>query len=466
VTDQLSGLDATFLEAESPTTHLPGVGIIRIAPGEDPISLEDLTALVEERLPRLLPLRQRLITVPAGLDRPYWVEVVPDLAEHLDHVELPDRDAGEFEAFCAGVAEEHLDRTRPLWHLWVVSGLPDGAQALVVKLHHSVSDGVGSLAIVAELLDLERAPAAAAPGTGSDPEPARPAPMPGPLWLLGRAAGHLVRWPIDAARAVVEAGGSIARLASVLHQPGDERAAPLATPRLASSGPVSAARTAAMRDLPMDRVRAVGRAADVRVNDVVLATLAGAVRSWLLAHDDLPDQPLVAAVPVSTRSPEDLGRAGNHVSACFVHLATQVEDPVERLRATAASAVQGKEAHAAVGSEALAHLTSLALPITVVTSLRLYSGLGLPSLHPPAVNLVVSNVPGPNFPLYFAGRRADRLYALGPIFDGAPLNVTAVSFDGTLGIGLIACPDRLPDLDALADALEVAFEELAVAVGC
>ena len=122
--------------------------------------------------------------------------------------------------------------------------------------------------------------------------------------------------------------------------------------------------------------------------------------------------------------------------------------------ATAASAVQGKEAHAAVGSEALAHLTSLALPITVVTSLRLYSGLGLPSLHPPAVNLVVSNVPGPNFPLYFAGRRADRLYALGPIFDGAPLNVTAVSFDGTLGIGLIACPDRLPDLDALADALE------------
>ena len=193
MTDQLSGLDATFLEAESPTTHLHGVGIIRIAPGEDPISLEDLTALVEERLPRLLPLRQRLITVPAGLDRPYWVEVVPDLAEHLDHVELPDRDAGEFEAFCAGVAEEHLDRTRPLWHLWVVSGLPDGAQALVVKLHHSVSDGVGSLAIVAELLDLERAPAAAAPGTGSDPEPARPAPMPGPLWLLGRAAGHLDR---------------------------------------------------------------------------------------------------------------------------------------------------------------------------------------------------------------------------------------------------------------------------------
>jgi len=216
----------------------------------------------------------------------------------------------------------------------------------------------------------------------------------------------------------------------------------------------------------MTRVKAVARAGGVRVNDVVLATLAGAVRSWLQAHGDLPDQPLVAAIPVSTRSAEELSRAGNHVSACFVHLATQIEDPVERLAVTAASSAQGKEAHAAVGSEVLAHFTSLALPITVVTSLRLYSGLGLPSLHPPAVNLVVSNVPGPTFPLYLAGRRADRLYALGPIFDGAPLNVTAVSFDGTLGIGLEACPDRLPDLGSLADELATAFDELASPLGC
>jgi WS/DGAT/MGAT family acyltransferase len=216
----------------------------------------------------------------------------------------------------------------------------------------------------------------------------------------------------------------------------------------------------------MDRVKAVARAADVRVNDVVLGTLAGGARAWLEAHDDLPDQPLVAAIPVSTRSADELSRAGNHVSACFVHLETQIEDPVERLRATASSSVQGKEVHAAVGSEVLAHFTALALPITVVTSLRLYSGLGLPSLHPPAVNLVVSNVPGPTFPLYLAGRRADRLSALGPIFDGAPLNVTAVSFDGTLSIGLVACPDRLPDLTTLADALVGAFDDLAAALGC
>lgn len=465
VTEQLSGLDATFLGAESPTVHLHGVGIIRLAPADDPVTLDELTALVEARLDRLAPLRHLLVTVPAGLDRPYWAEVTPDLSEHLDHVVLPGDGPDEFEAFCAQVATDHLDRTKPLWHFWLVDGLPDGAQALVIKLHHSVSDGVGSLAIVAQLLDLEPAPTATAdPATDAA---AHPEPVPGPMWLLGRAAGHLVRWPIDAARAAIEVAGSVVRLASVVRdQPSSDRAAPMAAPRLSSSGPISAKRDVAMRDIPMDRVKAVARSADVRVNDVVLAMLAGAVRSWLETHDDLPDQPLVAAIPVSTRAPDDLTRAGNHVSACFMHLATQIADPVERLRTTGSSSARGKEAHAAVGSEVLAHFTSLALPITVVTSMRLYSGLGLPALHPPAVNLVVSNVPGPPFPFYLAGRRVDRLYALGPIFDGAPLNVTAVSFDGTLGIGLVACPDQLPDLDSLADAVGTAFDELAAAVGC
>lgn len=464
MTDQLSGLDATFLEAESATVHLHGVGIIRLVASDEPITLGELSAIVAARLDRLTPLRQRLVTVPAGLDRPYWVEVVPDLAEHIDHVVLPGDDGGEFEAFCAEVAEAHLDRTKPLWQFWLVDGLPDDAQALVIKLHHSVSDGVGSLAIVAELLDLEPAPAVSAGGPAPRPEPES---VPGPLWLLGRAAGHILHWPIDATRAAIEVGGSVVRLTSVVRgRPSPDRAAPMAAPRLASSGPISAARTAAMREIAMDRVKAVARAADVRVNDVVLATLAGAVRSWLETNGDLPEQPLVAAIPVSTRAPDDLSRAGNHVSACFVHLATQITDPAERLRTTASSSVYGKEAHAAVGSEVLAHFTSLALPITVVTSLRLYSGLGLPALHPPAVNLVVSNVPGPPFPLYLAGHKVDRLYALGPIFDGAPLNVTAVSYDGTLGIGLVACPDRLPELGSLADGLAIAFDELATALGC
>lgn len=459
--DQLTGLDATFLEAETETIHLHGIGIIRLAPDAERITVDELAALVERRLHRLEPLRHRLVTVPAGLDQPYWVQDLPALDDHIDHVVLPGTDPGEFEAFCSSIAEEHLDRTRPLWRFWLVDGLPGGSQALVIKLHHAVSDGVGSLAIVAELLDLSPEAPEEQPSGDLPVEP-----TPGPIWLLGRAAAHVARWPFDAARGAVEVGGSLLRLGRLVRTtPSDGRAAPLATPRLASSGPVSAAREAALRDLHLDRVKAVARAADARINDVVLAVLAGAMRSWLEAHDDLPDQPLVAAIPVSTRRPEELHDAGNHVSACFMHLATQIDDPLERLRATAASSVQAKDAHAAVGSDVLAHFVALALPITVVTSLRLYSGLGLPALHPPAVNLVVSNVPGPQFPLYLAGRRADRMYALGPIFDGAPLNVTAVSFDGTLSLGVLACPDRIDDVHELADGLEPALEELATALG-
>lgn len=460
--DQLSGLDATFLEAETDTIHLHALGVVRLAPDADHLSPADLRALVDARLHRLRPLRQQLVTVPAGLDQPYWVEVVPDLDDHLHHAVIPRNDTRGFEAFCADLSERHLDRTLPLWQFWLVDGLPHGGQALVLKVHHSVSDGIGGLAIVSELLDLEPMPRPIEPLV----EPGAPERRPGPVWLLGRAAGHVARWPGTAVRTVVELGGSVVRLRGVVRREHTaDRAAPLIAPRLASSGRVTAGRSIAFRDLPLDRVKAVAHAADVRVNDVVLATLAGAVRGWLQEQDDLPDQPLVAAIPVSTRGPEDLQAPGNHVSACFIHLATNVGDPRERLATTAASSVLAKEAHAAVGDQVLAHLASLIMPITVVTSLRLYSGLGLPALHPPAVNLIVSNVPGPTFPLYLAGREVDRMYALGPILDGAPLNVTAVSYHGTLGIGCVACPERIPTLGSLADRLAPVFEELATALG-
>jgi WS/DGAT/MGAT family acyltransferase len=475
VVDQLSGLDAAFLEAESDTVHLHALGIMRLAAGESPLTPDDLHRVVAGRLHRLPQLCHRLVTVPAGLDQPYWVEAVPDLADHLHHVVLPGDGSGEFEALCAELAERHLDRTRPLWGFWLVDGLAHGGQAVVMKVHHSVSDGIGGLAIVGELLDLEPhppeppAPAGGEPidGAGPGTAPTATERRPGPAWLLARAAGHVVRWPGRAVRAAVELGVAAGRLGGVVRRdPDPERATPLVAPKLASSGRISSARSIAFAELSLERVKAVGRAADARVNDVVLATLAGAVRHWLVGQGDLPDLPLVAAVPVSTRTAEDLAAPGNHVSACFVHLATHLADPQARLAATATSSVLAKEAHAAVGDQVLAHLTALVMPITVVTTLRLYSGLGLPALHPPAVNLVVSNVPGPTVPLYLAGRLVDRMSALGPIFDGSPLNVTAVSYRGVLTFACLACPERMPDLQGLADGLIPAFEELAGAYGC
>ncbi len=458
---QLSGLDATFLEAETATAFMHGVGIIRFdAGGHERITFEALRAHLQRRIGHMEPLRRQLVTVPGGLDQPWWITAEPDLDHHLSHVELdPDGDDRAFEELCEGIAQSPLDRERPLWHLWLVDGVRRDEQALVVKIHHSVSDGVGALAIVATILDTVPDPVEREP---VDLEVEAP---PDAGWMLARAAAHRARWPLDAARTAVEVAASVGQLFRLGRRSHADVAVPLRAPRLPMSGVVSAHRSVAIRELPMDRVKAVAHASGAKVNDVILAVLAGSLRRWLMDQDALPDLALVAAVPVSLRTIEEMAEAGNKVSACFVHLATQVSDPLERLHACSEAAAGGKAAHLALGPHTIEHLTSLVYPNLVTAGMRAYSGMGLAQVHPPPVNLVVSNVAGPPWPLYLQGRRVTSLTALGPIFDGVPLDVTAVSCDGCLSIGFITCPERLPDLGALADHTQAAFDELVDATG-
>lgn len=459
--EQLRGIDAAFLELESASGHMQGVGVVRLVAGEEHLALEDLVSLVARRLPRLGLLHRRLVTVPGGLDRPYWIDSPPDLSMHIHRHQL--EEPGAFEAFCAGLAGTKLDRSAPMWQFWLVDGLEDGAQALVIKVHHSLSDGVGSLALVAQIFDLDRDAGdddAGTVGPGTREE------APEAPWLLARAAMNALVRPVTAAITTYELLASAFRLRKVVAEPGGSGfAAPLATPHLAFHGPITAARSVALRDLPLDRVKAVAHAAGVHVNDVVLAVVAGTLRRWLVVHDDLPEQPLVAAVPVSTRTPEQLLAPGNYVSACFVHLPVQLEDVRERLERTAAVASDGKSAHAAVGGRTLERLTSLVFPVLLSVPMELYHRLSGASAHPSPVNVVVSDVAGPTFDLFLAGRRAEAFYALGPIFDGVALNVTAISFEGVLGFGWVTCPDSVADLDLLADGQAAAFEELADAYG-
>jgi WS/DGAT/MGAT family acyltransferase len=460
---QLSGLDATFLGAETATAFMHGVGIIRLGAGDHhPITVEDLRDHVRQRLARLEPLCRQLVTVPGGLDQPWWITVAPDPDHHVSHVRLAASSGRRgFENLCEVIAESPLDRGRPLWHLWLVDGLADGGQALVVKIHHSVSDGVGALAIVAGILDTEPEP----PEQESVEVEVEVEPVPDAAWMLARAAAHRARWPLDVARTVLEVGAPLRHLFQLGRHPHPDMAVPLAAPRLAMSGVVSAKRAVAIRELPMDQVKAVAHASGARVNDVILAVLAGSLRRWLLDQDDLPDQALVAAVPVSLRTMEEMADAGNKVSACFVHLDTQISDPAERLRACSEAAAGGKAAHLALGPHVIENFTSLVYPNVVTAGMKAYSGMGLARLHPPAVNLVVSNVAGPPWALYLKGRQVTSLTALGPIFDGVPLDVTAVSSTGCLSIGYIACPDRVPDLPSLADHTQTAFDELLSATG-
>jgi diacylglycerol O-acyltransferase len=460
--EQLGGIDSAFLGLESATAHLQGVGVVCLDPGARRLELDELIALVAHRLSHLDLLRRRLVTVPGGLDRPYWVDVAPDLPAHIRVHELADRgDPADFERFCADMASTKLDRSRPMWEFALVNGLASGGQALVIKVHHSLCDGIGSLALIAQLFD--RCPSTApdegraAHSTSAEESPSMP-------WLLARAAANTLRRSAHAVTTSVELLGSARRLRGVLDANANtDLAAPLATPHLSFGGRVSARRSVAFRDLPLDGVKDIAHASGTHVNDVILAVMAGTLRRWLLAKGELPAQSLVAAVPVSTRGPDELLAPGNHVSACFVHLPTHLADPRERLEVTAAVADRGKAVHAAIGQETLERVTELAVPLLLSAPADLYQRAGLASMHPAPVNLVASNVAGPPFDLYLAGRPATAFYALGPIFDGVALNVTAISFRNLLGVGYVACPERLPDLAALADGQRAAFDELAEA---
>jgi diacylglycerol O-acyltransferase len=460
---QLRGIDAAFLALESRTGHLHGVGVVRLVPGAPHLDLDQLIALVARRLPRLDVLHRRLVNVPGGLDRPYWIDVEPDLRRHIRSHRLPADGAGAFERFCADLAARPIDRSAPMWEFWLVDGLPGEGQALLIKLHHSLSDGIGSLALVAQLFDQE-------PDTADgreDPSETWPEESsPSRPWLLGRAALHALRRPFELVATSIELARSAGRVrAAVDAVTGTELAAPLATPRLPFHGPITDRRSVAFRDLPLDHVKAIAKASGTHVNDVLLTVLAGTLRTWLDARDELPDQPLVAAVPVSTRGPDELFEPGNYVSACFVHLPTNLADPRERLAVTAAVSTGGKAVHAAVGDATLERLTSLAYPLVLSVPASLYQRSGAAALHPAPVNLVVSNVAGPSFDLFIAGRPAEAFYALGPIFDGVSLNVTAISFRNVLGFGYLACPDLIDDLAVLADGQQAALEELAEAYG-
>lgn len=458
---QLSALDAAFLELESESSHLHGVGVITLVPGAAPLTLDELTELVRHRLPRLEVFRRLLLTVPGGVDRPYWIDRAPELESHVHEVDVRSRPGG-FEGFCSDLASTRLDRSRHMWDLWLVHGPGPDQQSLVVKIHHSLSDGIGSLALVSHLLDIEP--------TGWDELPEQPASadaeaVPDPVELLTRGAANVLRRSTGLLGAAADLATSAGRLVRVVTSTDDDVAAPLATPVLPYQGSLTARRSTALRELPLDRVKAVAHATGAHVNDVVLAVVTGTLRGWLISHDALPDRAAVAAVPVSTRTVEELFAPGNHVSAYFAHLPVHLDSARERLEVAASSSRSGKAIHQALGSETLQHLTGLLVPALAALPVAAYRHLHLADRHPAPVNVVVSDVPGPPTPLYLAGRPAEAFYALGPVFDGVGLNVTAVSYHGVIGVGYVTCPDRLPDVGALADHQYPAFEELAQSCG-
>jgi WS/DGAT/MGAT family acyltransferase len=458
---RLSGLDATFLYMETATSHMTVASTCVFDPSTAPngYSFEQVKALVEERLPLLPPFRRRLVEIPFALHHPLWIEDPDfDLDFHVRRAALP-RPGGtrELAEFSAAVMSRPLDRRRPLWEMYVVEGLEHGYVAAVTKTHHAAIDGVSGAELTVNLLDFS-------PEIAPVPEPEvpwQPDRIPSDLELVGHALGSLARQPlaaVKAARRTFELALNLRRRnrePNVVPPP-----APFAAPRTSLNGSITTHRRVAFVAASLDDVKLVKNAAGATVNDVVLTVCAGALRAFLAGRGEHVDQDLVAMIPISVRTEDERGAMGNRVSGMFTSLATTIADPLERLHAIAEGTRRAKDQDRAIGAEKLTDWTEFAAPAVAARAARLASSLKVFDRMRPLFNVVISNVPGPNFPLYSAGARMVAMYPMGPISEGSRLNITVMSYMGSLYFGLVACREMMPDLDDLAGHIGDAVEEL------
>ena len=448
--DRLSGLDASFLYLETPAQLMHVCGVIVIDPSTmpTPYSFDSLQSGIESQVRDVAEFTRKLRRVPMGLDHPIWVRDRQfDVERHVHRLALPSPGGyAELTALTAHLAGLPLDRSRPLWEMWVIEGYQvDDVDHVVVfmKMHHSTVDGVSGNNLLSHLCALEPD---AAPLALSDPKP--PARDVSSRELLGRAVVSRAALPVHVAKLLAP---TVSGVASTIGRArvGTAMAAPLTAPRTSFNGTITGHRSIALTDMDLADIRAVKKATGTTVNDVVLAVAGGALRAYLEERDELPDTSLLAAVPVSVREQSKRSVGANKVSSLFTRLGTDVEDPLERLEAMAETNQNAKEHHQAISADSLQDWAEFAAPRTFGLAVRAYAGLRLAEKHPPAINLVISNVPGPPVPIYFLGGRVARLYPLGPIFHGAGLNVTVLSNNGQVHVGVIACRESMPDADAL-----------------
>jgi diacylglycerol O-acyltransferase len=457
--ERMSGIDAAFLYFETPNMHMHVVGVIVFDPSTVPggYSFETVKEMVRSRLHLAKPLRRRLLPTPLNLHHPVWVEDHDfDLDYHVRRIGCPapgsERELAEI---VGDIASRPLDRARPLWEMWIVEGLEHGHVAAVVKMHHCTIDGVSGANLMVHFFDLapegsERPPA---------PDAWTPERRPSDVELLARALLARTRRPLEWARVVPATLGSAARLVRARRgRAGPGMPTPLRAPRTSFNATITPHRRVAFAQLPLEEVKAVKRAVGTTVNDVVIAICSGALRRYLSGRGEAPDRSLIAAVPVSVRAEGEAGVA-NRVSVMFSTLATDIDEPLERLRHIAEANRGAKEEHRAIGADMLTRWSELAAPTTFSLAARFYAWLRLAERHPVVHNLVISNVPGPSFPLYFAGAKLVALYPLGPIFDGAGLNITVLSYMDQMFFGLIGCREVV-DVWAIAAQIPEAFAEL------
>jgi WS/DGAT/MGAT family acyltransferase len=443
---------------------------------------EAFRARVLAALPQLEPFRRRLVTVPFGLDHPYWVaDPAFDLDFHLRHQAVPTPgDDRQLADQVARIISRPMDRHRPLWEAYVFEGLADGSFAVLTKVHHATIDGASGVELLGILLETEPNPA---PEISVDDW--KPERVPSSTEMFNRAVlGMLrpdktLRLQLGMLRRLGENTRSkgISTMASALKRtllpakrgdtPADQAPA-LPTrpaPRTSFNRTITPHRRFAYRSAALADIKALKTHLDATVNDVVMAVTAGALRRYLDEIGELPTEPLVAMIPVSIRTGDEADRWTNRVSGLVATLPTHIADPIERVQAVHATMEQAKADFELIPADVLVDLSQLAPPALAVRAMRMASTMRIADRLNPPVNLVISNVPGPRQPLYLGGALLKHYYPVSTVVDGQGLNVTVQSYRDTLDFGLVACRELVPDLWHVVDLCVEAIDELFKATG-
>ncbi len=483
---QLTGLDATFLYMETPTTygHVSSIAIYERPDDADFDPLIAAREMVESHLDIAEPYRRRLVGTPLGIDRPYWIEDPDfDLDYHVRHMSLPHPGTDEQLADqVARIQSRHCDRTRPLWELYVIEGLESGDFAVLTKMHHATVDGAAGAILTTMMLDTEPDAPLAVPGPLPDKEP-----VPNERDMFLRSLTSLARRPdrtirlqlriaqqfaesarLQGPQELINATRRVVTGARRRHRT-DRDSAPEApdrpAPRTSFNAMLSPHRRVAFKSVPMEHIKQIKNAAGATVNDIVMAACAGALRNYLEARDELPDDPLIGMVPVSIRTGSEEEVWTNRVSGLFCQLPTHLDDPLERIAFIHDAMAEAKGDFDLLPAEAMVELAEMAPPALAARAARVSAAFRITDRVNPPMNLVISNVPGPRQPLYLRGAKMSHYIPVNTITDGVGLSITVQSYCDTLDFGLVADWQLVPDLWALCDLCIEEIDVLSAAVG-
>jgi diacylglycerol O-acyltransferase len=413
---RLSGLDASFLYLETPSQVLHVCGLMTLDGSTVPggYTFAKLKARLEERVGVIPAFRRKLHNPLWNLSHPVWIEDDDfDLDHHVHRIGVPaPGDRAELAELCAHIAGQQLDRAQPLWQLHVIEGLADGQIAVLLKMHHASVDGVSGASLITYLAGLE--PDAPMP----EVEERHNSAIPSPLHLLRTGVEIFAKRPLEVARLLPDLLELVPRWLGRAVR-GKGMPVPFSAPRTSLNGTITGHRSVAFAQLDLDEVKDVKNAFGVTVNDVVLALVAGALRQFLDARGELPDDPLVATVPVSVHDRTAREHGSNKVSAFFASLPTHLADPAARVFFLAEANRVSKDHHHDIDADMLQDWAQFSAATAFGLAVRAYSALRLAEKHPVVHNLVVSNVPGPPMPLYLLGAR-ELVKDLWPLADALP----------------------------------------------